>query len=242
MTPPSKSQGRKFRWRRWIAGSALALLLLHVPLLRFVGRCFTAAPPPEGPFDAVVILSGDHRIHRVAQLDAADRINQIWTVESPANYLVREGILADRMSAEVDELVAVGVAPERIEPIGDLPARELSDVARSIQRRLRKSPELQVLVVCASLQGRHVRYVLDAVLTPEQAGQVSILGLPYDEFDAENWWQSRAGLKQIFTQACEMGFTLVTGTAPSTAGDEIDPNAIEADLQDRFGSSACYEF
>jgi hypothetical protein len=124
--------------------------------------------------------------------------------------------------------------------LGEPEVDDLPDIVRLLKMRLAEESDLRLLVICGALSGRHVRFVLDDVLAPTMASRVAILGLPYDRFDVDQWWRSRSGLKQIFSEICSLGFTLATGTQPRDPPPATDPEAIEAHLRRRFGGAACY--
>lgn len=234
---PVTARGRRGRWV--VAAALLLLVAFHAPLLRQVGEGLMTEPP-AGKFDAVLILSGDHRLQAAVDLLESGRVGQIWLMEGRPDYVVAAGILPSEVESVRDRLAEMGVPGSQIEILGDLEVDDLPDAVRLLGARLETQPDLRLMIICGALSGRHVQYVLQDVLEPDAADRISILGLPYDRFPMQRWWRSRSGLKQVFNELCALGFTLVAGTEPQAPPPLVGPEAIEEELQQRFGEAACY--
>jgi hypothetical protein len=236
------SQGRaRRRWRWLLAAMLLLLIVLHVPLLRACGRALMAEAPAQGGYDAALILGGDHRLQAAAELVASGQVERIWLIDGRPDYLVVSGILPAGVEVLTDRLTEAGVAFEQIDVLRDPEVDDLPDAVRLLRTHLAAEPEVRLLVICGALSGRHVRFVLNDVLEPQVASRTAILGLPYDRFDVDQWWKSRSGLKQVFSELCSLGFTLAVGTQPQAAPPLVEAEAIEKELRRRFGEAACYE-
>jgi hypothetical protein len=229
------------RWW-WLAAATLLLIVVHAPVLRTCGRALLAEAAPQEDYDATLILGGDHRLQRAAELVAAGQVEQIWLIDGRHDYLVTAGILP--ASAEVlrNRLLELGVADAQIEVLRDPEVDDLPDAVRLLRTHLGPEPDFRLLVICSALSGRHVRFVLDEVLDPQVAARVAILGLPDDRFNVDQWWKSRSGLKEVFREVCSLGFTLAVGTKPLAPPPRVDAGAIERQLRRRFGDAACYEW
>jgi hypothetical protein len=241
VAPDAARQVRPSRRWRWFLAAVLLLVVLHVPLLRASGNALTAKAPPQGDYDAVLILGGDHRLQTAVELIDSGQVERIWLIDGRPDYLVSSRILPASVEVLRDRLSESGVPESRIDILSDPEVDDLPGAVRLLRTRLTAEPDSRLLVICGALSGRHVRFVLDDVLEPEVASRVAILGLPYDRFDLQQWWRSRSGLKQVFSELCSLGFTLAVGTEPQEAPPLVDPEAIEAQLQLRFGEAACYE-
>jgi hypothetical protein len=204
-TPPgaepesTDETGRPVRRRRWRSLGAVLLLALvfHVPLLRSVGRALMVQEP-DGKFDAVVVLGGDHRMDVVEEMMTADQVHEIWMIEGYPSYLVTAEILPRPIEVATAELTDAGISPERLVAIREDEAVGMADFARVVAARIRQAPDTRLLIVCGAFDARYVQWVFDDVLGGRFAGQFSVLGLPYDDFDTNQWWRSRSGLKQVF--------------------------------------------
>lgn len=237
----TRSQPRAgIRWWRWLALAGLLAVLFHDPLLRSLADALRDERPVP-PVEAVVILGGDHRHDVVAALYRRGEVQRVWLVEGRPNYLVATGVLPSGTAIARRELEAAGVPAERMDLIGD-DVTDFCDTARVLESTLSKQVTGDVLLICNGLDGRHVRFVVEDVLSPELAKRVHILGLPYDDFDMQAWWKSRTGLKQVFGQCCAFGFTLVWGTKPRPAAARPDPDAMERELAGLLTGTSCYEF
>lgn len=235
---PAPQRRSRRRWR-YIVAATLLLILLHGPLLRAVGRALMSEAA-RGEFDAVVLLGGDHRLQMAVEMIDSQRVRQVWLLEGRPDFLVTAGILPSDVEVMADRLIESGVAEDRIVTLSDPEVDDLPDAVRLLGRTLAGKPDVRLVVSCGALSGRHVRFVLDDVLDSGISSRVAVLGLPYDRFNLQQWWRSRSGLKQVFSELCTLGFTLVVGTEPREPPPLVDPQAIEAHLRQRYGEAACY--
>jgi hypothetical protein len=241
VAPDAARPVRSRRHRNWLLAAVLLLIVLHAPLLRLFGQALMAALPPQGEYDAMLILGGDHRLQAAAELIESGQVERIWLIDGRSDYLVSSRILPASVEVLRDRLSESGVPDNRIDILSDPEVDDLPDAVRLLRTRLAADSDSSLLVICGALSGRHVRFVLDDILEPQVASRIAILGLPYDRFDMQQWWRSRSGLKQVFSELCSLGFTLAVGTEPQEPLPLVDPQAIEAQLQLRFGEAACYE-
>jgi len=227
------------RWSRWLVfGAFLLALTTHGWWLSGIGR-FLVAEEPISRADVVLVIGGDHRLHRAAELIADETVSQIWLIEQDPRYAVSAGILPATHVVAVEQLTEMGVPESQIRVLAGA-MREIDDAARIVEAELQRSPQTTVLVLCNRLHGRNVRLVFSKLLDDSQTAQIRVLGIRADEFDERNWWRSRTGWKETFTSVADLLFTMVVGIEPVRGPQEWSPDAYEQRLVSEFGEAACH--
>jgi hypothetical protein len=62
---------------------------------------------------------------------------------------------------------------------------------------LAEQQEARVLLPYSRFEGRRFAWALNDALTPQQRACVKFVALPEEEFDEDNWWYRRTGLKRV---------------------------------------------
>ncbi len=195
---PSIVRRRWWRRRRaWCVLLLVSLILFHGPLLRSVHGLLTHQDKLVRA-DAVVIVDGDFRHERAAELIQKRMADKILLVAARPRRTVSHGILPARDKIDLDRLVKLGVDETRIAVIGAAAERMEWRSARALQTWLPTSPDARAIVICSRHDSRRTRYIFNRILGPEQAHRVFVLGIPSGRYDEASWWYSRDGWKSVF--------------------------------------------
>ncbi|MBX3439368.1 MAG: hypothetical protein KF861_17910, partial [Planctomycetaceae bacterium] len=203
-------------------------VLTHPWWLRAYGE-FLALERPTRPGGACVVLGGDHRHQRAAELLHQGTVTEIWLLEREASYAVKAGILRPHHAMEIDHLRSLGIADDQIRVLpGGM--RDVDDAARMIVDAARETPETSVLVLCDCLHSRNMLLVLDAVQEEPRATEIGVETVPADAFDERSWWKSRSGWKDTFNATCQILFTRIHGVDRARVPFPWDADEYERDF------------
>lgn len=231
-------RGGWITFRRFLLGLVLVLLASHVWWLRALGA-YLIAEEPVSRADAAVVLGGDHRLQRAAELFHNGAVEEIWVLEREPSYAVTAGILRPNHGVEMEELVGLGVPADRMRLLtGGM--RDIDDAARRIAAAAGESPQRRVVILCERLSSRNVRLVTNRVLPKTTESRIQVLGLPADEFDELCWWRSRTGWKETFNAVSQLLFTAVCGVQKEAEPFEWDPDAYEQSMISKYRGAACH--
>ncbi len=219
-------------------GLFMLAVVTHSWWLRAIGE-FLVAEKPASPADVVLVLGGDHRLQKAAELIADHSVSEVWLVELEPSYAVEAGILAADHDVAVEQLVSMSVPPSQIQILSGR-AREYEDAASFVAEELSKLPETRVLILYERQDGRNIRLVFSELLSDSQFAHLSLLGLPDDEYDERNWWRSRTGWKETFTAISDLAFTMIMGVERNQDRWTWDPDAYERELISQFGEAGCH--
>ncbi len=237
-TPDRRSlrSPRPWRWKTLLC-ALLLVVMTHPWWLRAIGE-FLVAEKPVPTADVAIVLGGDHRLQRATELLTTGMVSQVWLVEREPSYAEEAGILPTSHALELRELISLGAQESQIRVLNGR-AKEYDDAAHIVADELRQSPDTTVIILCHRPHGRNVRLVFSELLGKSLASHFTVLGLPDDEFDEQNWWRSRSGWKETFTAISDLAFTLVIGVEQPQGRAEWDPDAYERQLVSEYGESAC---
>jgi len=122
---------------------------------------------------------------------------RILLVEPKPGRLVEAGILPPFEAQELAELAARRVPQGAVTVLGGK-ARDLWEEARLLDPWLRGNPDARVVLLASRFRSRCERYVLRAVLGPEEASRIAVAAVADRRYDESNWWKSRTGAKEFF--------------------------------------------
>jgi hypothetical protein len=189
--------------RKWLAAVAVGIVaataIFHATLLRGLAG-FLVADGPAGDFQYVGILDGHGLSNGAWYYDTAAKLRRqkpacgFLIVQFRRNRLVETGVLSSFDAFSRRALEVRGVPPQTISTITSDGYDDWAE-ARALQTWLADRPAASVLLPCGRFGSAHLRCVLHAVLDPEQAARVQVLGLPDRRFNETNWWTTRAGIK-----------------------------------------------
>jgi uncharacterized SAM-binding protein YcdF (DUF218 family) len=80
--------------------------------------------------------------------------------------------------------------------------------AEALARFLKSQPQARVLAVTHHYHTRRARWVFRQVLGSE-AARLTFVSAPTDEFDATNWWRTKAGFQAIVTEYFKFAYYLL---------------------------------
>lgn len=188
---------------------ALLLCLTHPWWLGVFGE-FLGADAPVDSASTAIVLSGDHRLQRAAELWRNGDVSEIRVLEREAGYAVSVGILPPVHAAEVEELVSLGVPAERIRVLAGQ-VRDIDDAGRALADLLRREPKARFVVLCHQPQCLNLQMVLSRAVGPRSRERIGVMGVRPAEYDAGSWWRSRSGWKETFSAVCDLVFTVLHG-------------------------------
>lgn len=221
-----------------MGGVCLLTLLTHSWWLSWFGD-FLVADEPTSPSDVVLVLGGDHRLQKAAELIADRSVSEVWLIELEPSYAVQTGILPADHEAEIEQLVTLSVPQSQIHLL-DGRAREYDGAAIVVAEQLSDYPETKLLLLYDRINGRNIQLVFSEILEDSQFSRLSFLGLPDDEYDETNWWRSRSGWKETFTAISDLAFSMIVGVRKSQELGQWDPDTYERELISQFGEAPCH--
>jgi uncharacterized SAM-binding protein YcdF (DUF218 family) len=170
----------------------VAYLARH-PLMRMAGSVWVV---DEGPLasDAIVILSDDnYQADRATR--AAELIKAGWAprVIASGRYLRPYASVAE---LEEHDLIDRGVPQTAIVPLAHR-AENTREEAEAIRQFIGSKGWKRIIVVTSNYHTRRARYICERVFSPGTV--LRVVAAPDSEFDPDNWWRTRLGVK-IFAQ------------------------------------------
>jgi DUF218 domain len=187
-----------------IAFAALLVLLyvVRAPILRGVGHWFVVDEAPQ-PSDAIVMLGDDNfRGDRAAQ--AAQLFKAGWSsrvVASGRSLRPYAGIA----ELEAHDLASDGVPDSNIIRFNHS-ASDTHEECVFIGQLVAQKKWAKIIVVTSTYHTRRSRYICDRSLPP--GTELRMSAARDSEFDPDNWWKSRLGMRILFHEAVGMVVTM----------------------------------
>jgi uncharacterized SAM-binding protein YcdF (DUF218 family) len=204
-SPSSRSRTSGHRWRRFVLFLAvlLALYLFRAPLLTALARFLDVSEAPE-KVDYVMVLGGDANVRpfvaaALYRRGLASKVLVPVMKPSPENRA--EGSPAGQ-SVIRDVLQARGVADADILLL-DGEVTSTRDEGAALARFLEDHPGSSVAVVTTNYHTRRARGIFRKVAS-NRASRVIFVAAPTEDFDAHNWWQSKAGSQAYLTEYAKL--------------------------------------
>ena len=193
-----------FRFIALIAFVALlfVLYLVRVPILRGVGHWFVVDEAPQ-PSDAIVMLGDDNfKGDRAAQ--AAQLFKAGW---APRVVASGRGLrpYAGIAELEAHDLQSDGVPEANIIRFNHS-ASDTHEECVFIGQLVAQKKWAKIIVVTSTYHTRRSRYICDRSLPP--GTQLRMSAARDSEFDPDNWWKSRLGMRILFHEAVGMVVTI----------------------------------
>jgi hypothetical protein len=210
-----------------VAVLAAGLYLFRVPLLRALGGALVVDEPPQAA-DAVLLLDGERREERAAELYHQGVAARLLVIEGAPTRLTKLGILPSGATLARRRLGARAVPAEALSVLPS-DARDRWGQARRLRDWLEEHPGARVLVLCDRFTSREVRHVFNAVLGPDLGARLHWRGLPKRRYDETDWWRDKEGVLDLFNAYAALGYVCLHGE--DTVGrHDWDPDAYEATL------------
>lgn len=235
----SESLSPRRRWKRWTLLAMLIVAMSHSWWLGAFGE-FLVSEAPLSQADVALVLGGDHRLQKAADLLASGAVSEIWLIEREPTYAIEAGILPSDHEVALEELETHGVPVREIHVLSGQ-ANEYDQAAKIVAQELNGRPQTRMIVLCHRLHGRNVRIIFGSVMENAQADEIQVLPLPADEFNEHHWWRSRTGWKEFFTAASDLMVTLMVGIEPNDSHPPFDPDDYERKIISRYGETACHD-
>jgi uncharacterized SAM-binding protein YcdF (DUF218 family) len=180
--------------------SAAAAVLFHATLLRQCAAPLLVDEPAEhfqcvGIFDIGNAPDGD-RCFDVAATLARQCSGGVVVLESAPTRLIEVGAVPSFEAISRRELQKRGLAENVIHVIhrdGD----DVWSMVRAIQVWLAEHPKDTMVLLGSRFRGAYLRRAIDRTIKPDQAARVRIYGLTDRRYNENDWWKSRAGLKEF---------------------------------------------
>jgi hypothetical protein len=224
---------RRWRWLlRFCLPALLAVICLYVfraPLLQSAGGFLVINEPFPAP-DYVLLLDGDRRFDRAAELFHAGTVAEVLVIEARPNRLERQGLVPTRVEDAQRELRARKVPPGSFHVILGQAFTDW-DRARCLSGWLGQHPDANLVVLCDALGSRRLRHIFHRVLGSEKSRQVHLQPLAHPWLEGVNWWQYRDGLVAVGTAYLRLGFVWLCAEGAQDAWREWDPEEYERALR-----------
>ena len=186
----------------FLAVLLFAVYLARHPLLRFAGGFWIAGESPKAS-DAIVILSDDnYRGDRAAR--AAELFHAGWAprVVASGRFLRPYASIAQLEERDLESRGVPAAAIVRFEHRAENTREEAGAVSQLASARGWN----RILVVTSAYHTRRSKYIFERSLP---AGTVlCVVAAPDSEYDPNNWWRSRAGMKIFFHEFVGMAVAL----------------------------------
>lgn len=197
---------RKRRPPRWLVVVlciAFWVWLARAPLLRSLAGPLVF-DEPAGDFNYVGILEwygnpdGDQCFNAAAELFRRKRSCGVLVIESRRDRLVELGILPPFGFVSQCALKALGLPAQVVSTIQRDGCDDWAN-ARALRAWMAHRPDASIVLLGSNFRSAHLRYVLNVVLDPDQAGRVRVRALRDRQSTGANWWTSRTGIKAFGT-------------------------------------------
>lgn len=191
----------------------------------------------------LVVLGGDDCYERAAQLVRRGMARQTLLVEPRPKRLVQMGIVPSWGEYAAAELSASGVPSRQITVVPRAPGDQRDDLAlladwlrarpgARVQAGAKGEPEVTVTIVCKEFASRSVRCGCRRYLGASAlalSAHVRLFGVRDERYDANNWWRSRTGAKELFLGFIDLAYAASNGNMLGD-GPAWDPDRYEREL------------
>jgi uncharacterized SAM-binding protein YcdF (DUF218 family) len=210
-----------------LAGVLACAYLCRGPLLRGLG-CLLIVDEPQAAMTCLVLLGGDSRHDRAAELYHEGRAGQVLLIQRHLRRLEAFGIVPCADELDRRALRARGVPGSALTLVSGQAGDDWQTI-RALRPWLQAHPGAHLHLVCERFGSRRLQVLSQRLLGPD-AARVHLLALPSRDHDETNWWQHKEGLLDFLQQAMKLTYTWAAGerTAP---WHDWDPDAYEAGLR-----------
>lgn len=194
--------GRLFSRRRLkFAAISLGLVALlfglgwwqRAPLLKGAARLWVVAETPT-PADAIVILGGgvELRTLKAAELYHAGFANRVLVMQPERTELNTLGLIVDQAALTTQLLKLKNVPDSAIVLLAPEVTSTLEE-AEALAAWAKANGVHSLLVTTDLFHTRRARWILNRKLK-EVGVDVKMMAVPQKKYDANNWWQTEAGV------------------------------------------------
>ena len=180
---------------------AIFLFILYLarhPLLRLAGNFWVVDDTPSVS-DVIVVLSGDNY-----QADRATRAAALYN-SGMAPRVLATGRTLRPYASSTDlmkrDLADKGVPVASIDEFTD-DEDDTKDEALALSDFVKSHNWKKVMLVTSNYRTRRADYIYERTLPP--GTQLLVVSAPDSQYDPNNWWRSRRGLKLFFHEATGM--------------------------------------
>lgn len=218
--------------RRYLLLLVVLVLLAaaHRWILLGIGGFLASGRAVEEPFDYVLLGGGDGELEMAASLLEARQHRKVVLCESEPTRLVQFGVLPPSHEVDIQRLVKLGVARERIVliPQDERQIRWATDLFCQWHRQ-HEMP--RTVVLCEEMAQRNVWIQLRQYCDSSQLDQLYSLGLVNRNYPVDRWWHSRSGIKSVVQGYVALAIARLTGPEqPLPKQQWWDPDDYESRL------------
>jgi hypothetical protein len=195
----------KQRFSRWIVILLAVLIMLglgHAFILRLVAWPLTAKGALSWQAGFYALHGDEYGADGFEAFDSA----AAWYAEAPGRkillFLPPDSHLVEIGAVRSFERTCRSELDKRRIPMSDVlsvhvASRGAAAEARVAANWLAEHREATVMLACSAFRSNWLRQVFDNVLGPADAGRIEFVMLADPKCRPENWWKSRAGVKEF---------------------------------------------
>lgn len=180
-------------------GFGLIVLLISLawwqraPLLKGAARLWIVSETPT-PADAIVILGGgvELRTLKAAELYHSRFANRILVMQPERTELNTLGLIVDQAALTM-QLLKLKDVPDSAIVLLDPEVTSTFEEAEALANWSKANNAQSVLVTTDIFHTRRARWILNRKLK-EVGVEVKMVAVPQKKYDANNWWQTEAGV------------------------------------------------
>ena len=188
--------------RRWLAVTAVALVglaALHFGRywwLPQLGHWLDTGQQSAERADYAFVLGGDinTRPLAAAALYKAGTVHAVLVSRVSTNQATRDGMLPPQDETTTRLLIARGLPPTAIEPIGN-GSDTTYDEAGTLREFLATHDKARVIIVTNFYHTRRAAWIMRRVLG--DVSRVSVVSAPAATYTADDWWHDEEGFQAI---------------------------------------------
>lgn len=165
----------------------------RAPLLKGAARLWIVSETPA-PADAIVILGGglELRTLKAAELYHTGFANRVLVMQPERTEINTLGLIVDQADLTV-RLLKLKNVPESAIVVLEPEVTSTFDEAETLAGWAKTNNAKSVLVTTDIFHTRRARWILNRKLK-EIGVEVKMIAVPQKKYDADNWWQTEAGV------------------------------------------------
>ncbi len=165
----------------------------RAPLLKGAAKLWIVSETPT-PADAIVILGGgiELRSLKAAELYHAGFANRILVMQPERTELNTLGLIVDQGELTI-QLLKLKAVPENAIVLLEPEVTSTFEEAEALAGWSKANNAHRLLMATDIFHTRRARWILNRKLK-EVGVEVKMIAVPQKKYDADNWWQTEAGV------------------------------------------------
>jgi len=220
----------------WIRAAAAGLIGLCLVVVAIgLGGWWLIVDQADGDCTHGLVLIFERSPEFAAQWSMRDRPRQLLFVTQEPDRLEQAGAWPSPAEVIRNALAAQGVPRDAFEVI---PSDSRTDwqVFRRLGTWMDQHPGARVSILTTQFDTTRTRYIIDHVLTRQQARRVAVVAVPDHRADASNWWRRRTGWKLVGNGWLRLLFAYCYGEG-EVPERPLDPEAYEQKVREMADGS-----